>query len=246
MDGGESGPGALLRHLPEKVLELEGRGALTRTFRRLDPERQMEVLVAVLAEAASTGPREVNVRAIARRAGVAVGSLYQYFGDRRSMVAVAAEIASGLLVADLLQYRDEVAALPLREALVAYVCAGVEWSQSQAELLRFFAGAAYQGDVWLGGRIVAPVVDALLGMVRAILVAARARGEIASGVDLETAARYVHALTLTLGDSYLLPHLDVYFRQLDGATLAERATTLAEFVTIALQSGETDASSGEE
>jgi AcrR family transcriptional regulator len=224
----------LLEHLPTKVVELERAGKVTRTFRRLDPERQLAVIEAILGEAAEAGPDGAGVRGIAARAGVSVGSLYQYFPDRGGMVGVAAEIAGAGLSAELRQYRDAMADLPLREGLVAYVLVGVEWSRSHEDLLRFFSRAAYQGDVGLGGAVVAPVAAELFEMVRAMLTAAVARGEAAADLDVDAAAHLVHALTLSLGDCRLLPHLDDYYLLLDGASLEERAGQLAEFVLTAV------------
>jgi AcrR family transcriptional regulator len=204
------------------------------------------VIGAILAEAAQAGPKGAGVRAVAARAAVSVGSLYQYFPDRREMVGVAAEIAGGLLAAELGRYRDALAALPLREGLVSYVCAGVEWSESQGDLLRFFARAAYQGDTDLGERIVTPVAAELVSLVAAMLAAAQARGEIGAEVDLAGAVRFVHALTVALGDCRLLPHLDRYYRLLDGESLEERAEQLADFVLAALNGAGTISPPGKE
>jgi AcrR family transcriptional regulator len=229
--GGDPRPEpGLLSYLPVRVLELERAGKLTRTFRRLDPERQLAVITAVLAEAAEAGPDGASVRRIARRAGVSVGSLYQYFPDRGVMVGVAAEIAGGVLSAELRQYRAVLAQLPLVEGLQAYVLAGVDWSREHQDLLRFFSRAAYQGDVRLGDAMVAPVAEELLELVRAMLAAAVARGEAAADLDVDAAAHFVHALTLSLGDCRLLPHLDGYYRLLDSASLEQRADELARFV----------------
>jgi len=236
----------LLEHLPAKVLELERRGVLTRTFRRLDPERQLAVIDAILGEAAEAGPRGLAVRAVAERAGVSVGSLYQYFPDRGQMVGVAAELAGGLLAAELGSYRDALADLPLRDALVSYVCVGVEWGESRNDMLRFFARAAYQGDTDLGERIVAPVATELVSLVRAMLEGAQARGEIGAAVDAGSAARFVHALTVALGDCRLLPHLDTYYRLIEGGTLQERAEQLADFVLAALRGAGTQSPPGRE
>jgi AcrR family transcriptional regulator len=224
----------LLAHLPAGILELERAGRLTRTFRRLDPERQLAIIEAILAEAAEAGPAGAGVRGIAARAGVSVGSLYQYFPDRGGMVGVAAEIAGGVLSAELRQYRDVLAELPLREGLEAYVLAGVEWSRGHEALLRFFSRAAYQGDLTLGGAIVTPLAAELFEMVRAMLAAAVTRGEAASGLDVDATAHLVHALTLSLGDCRLLPHLDAYYLLLDDASLEERAGQLADFVLAAV------------
>lgn len=224
----------LLAHLSATVLELERAGRLTRTFRRLDPERQLAVIEAILGAAAEAGPDGAAVRDIAARAGVSVGSLYKYFPDRGGMVEVAAEIAGSALSAELRQYRDVMAQLPLREGLEAYVLVGVEWSRGHEDLLRLFARAAYQGDVGLGDAIVAPVAGELFAMVRAMLSAARDRGETAAGLDVDAAAHFVHALTVSLGDCRLLPHIDHYYLLLGDASLEERAAQLAEFVVAAV------------
>jgi hypothetical protein len=49
-------------------------------------------------------------------------------------------------------------------------------------------------------------------MVRDMLTQAAERGEIRDDVDLEAAARLVHALTIVAGDSQLLPYLNTYFQ----------------------------------
>lgn len=237
-----SGDDGLLDRLPIIAFEMERRGVVSRTFRRLDPERQYAVMAAVLAEAAAAGPGDLSVRAVARRAGVAVGSLYQYFPDRSGMVSAAAEIAGGVLAADLARYRDDLAALPLRDGLIMYVTAGVRWSSGRPDLLRFFARAAYGDDPTLSAAIVTPVVDELLAIVRAMLAGAVARGEIAAGADLEAAARFVHGLSLVVSDSHLLPGMDAYFRQLQGGSLDERAAQLADFIIAALGGGAPGAS----
>ena len=61
-----------------RILEFEQAGLVTRTFRRLDPQRQQAVLVAILDEAIEKGPAAINIKQVAERAGVAIGSLYQY------------------------------------------------------------------------------------------------------------------------------------------------------------------------
>ena len=64
-----------------QIFELEQEGLVTRTFRRLDPERQELILEAILKEAMEKGPTAINIKEIAGRANVSVGSLYSYFNE---------------------------------------------------------------------------------------------------------------------------------------------------------------------
>ena len=64
---------------PSFVQQLEGKGQVSRTFRRLEPERQQAIINAILDEAFEKGPASLNIKEVARKADVAIGSLYQYF-----------------------------------------------------------------------------------------------------------------------------------------------------------------------
>ena len=105
---------------------------------------------------------------------------------------------------------------------LAYMVGGLEWSRMYKGLLRLFARAAYHGDPELSERLVRPVADILREMVHDMLTAAAERGEIRDSVDLEAATRLVHALTVAVGDSQLLPYLNTYFQVVEEGLPPER------------------------
>ncbi|MBT8224720.1 MAG: TetR/AcrR family transcriptional regulator [Dactylosporangium sp.] len=193
-----------------QILLLEAEGKVTRTFRRLDPDRQFAVIEALLAEAAEVGPQAVSVKRVAARAGVAVGSLYQYFARRDGMLDFAAQACVGFLTECLDGYRPVMATLPLREGLLAYLGGGVEWSRAYAGLLSFFVRAAYQGLPAYADSMVRPVARSMRGLLAALIEAAGQRGELRAGVDVDTVTRLVHAFTIILADPALVPHLNDY------------------------------------
>ncbi len=201
-----------LAQFPAYILKLEEEGWVTRTFRRLDPQRQMAIIEAILEEAAQTGPSSINIKRVAQRAGVSVGSLYTYFPHRDGMLAFAVELSVRIINDSFNQYRPYLVSLPLREALNVYLIGGIEWSYTQAGFLRLFARAAYQGDAELDETLVKPIANTLLEIVREILHQASLRGEIRADVDLEAASRLVHAFMIAAGDSQLLPYLNNYFQ----------------------------------
>ena len=198
-----------------QVLALEAEGVVSRTFRRLDPPRQLAGVEALLVEAAAGGPGEVSVKRVAARAGVAVGSLYQYFPHREGMLDFAARAAAALLVESLEGYGEALAAIPLPDALAAYLAGGLDWSRQNVTLLGFFVRAAYNGAPGFGPTLVRPVALATQGLVRAIVSAAHERGELRPGVDVETATRLVHALCIAVCDPVLVPGLNDYFLLFD-------------------------------
>jgi AcrR family transcriptional regulator len=205
------------------ILQLEQEGLVTRTFRRLDPERQEAILTAILDEAVEKGPTAINIKQVAERAGVSVGSLYTYFPDREGMLAFAVELCVRFVSDAFDQFRPYLLALPLREALTAYLASGVEWSQAYVGLIQLFARAAYHGDPELAEPLVRPIATLLRETVHDILTQATERGEIRDDIDLEATTRIVHALTIAVGDSQLLPYLNTYFQVNEEDVPPERA-----------------------
>ena len=197
------------------ILALEAAGLVTRTFRRLDPGRQQAILQAILDEAIEVGPASINVKNIAARAGIAVGSLYNYFGSRDNLLAFTVEICTRYVLDMFATFQPYLVAIPLREALAGYLQGGLEWSETQAGLVQFFVRAAYQGDEALYPRFVEPIAESMLAIVKEMLVQAVARGEVRPDVDLEATARLINATLLAVGDSQLLPYLNRYLRVTD-------------------------------
>jgi AcrR family transcriptional regulator len=217
------------------ISQLEQEGKVTRTFRRLDPERQEAILQAILEEAVEKGPASLNIKEIARRAGVSVGSLYQYFPNRDGLLDFAVELCVRSTIALFEQYKPMMAAMPLEEAMRAYLLGGLEWGQTAMGLVRFFGRAAYQGDPDLAERVVRPVATVMRETMEEILTQAQARGEIRPDVDLEAAARLLNGLMIIVGDSQLLPYLNTYFQISDQEVPLERVSdALLEFIQLAL------------
>jgi len=204
------------------ILALEEAGLITRTFRRLDPGRQQAILQAILDEAIEVGPTAVNVKNIAARAEIAVGSLYNYFGSRENLLAFTVEICTRYVLDMFEAFQPYLVAMPLREALAGYLQGGLEWSETQAGLVQFFVRAAYQGDEALYPGCVEPIAEMMLDIVREMLARAVARGEVRPEVDLEAAARLINATLLAVGDSQLLPYLNRYLRVTDDDVPFER------------------------
>ena len=217
--------------LASRVLQLEKQGLVTRTFRRLDPQRQIDILDAVLYEAAEMGPNTVNITEVARRAGVSVGSMYQYFPNRQGMIDFAIDVSVNYMVDMIKAYEPYLLAMPAFDALQAFNSSGVEMTKTQAGMLKFYSRAAYQGDPDLNERVVKPIADVMLAMVTNILLQAQSRGELRDGLDIEAAARLVHALLIITGDCQLFPYLNTYLHLNDEAVSSERIMdTLAPFL----------------
>ncbi len=212
------------------ILELERAGVVTRTFRRLDPERQQVIVYAILDEAIEKGPASLNIKQVAERAGVAVGSLYQYFGSREGLMGFTTELCVNLLTSSFMQYKPFLVSMPLRDGLCAYLTGGVEWGRMMQGLVQFFGKAAYEGTPELSEKVIRPVAVAMREMTYEILLAAQERGELRPGIDLEAVARAINTWIIPAADSQLFPYLNLYFQTSDENVTFQR--TLDAFLDI--------------
>ena len=86
----------------------------TKVFMRLTPEKQQTVFNAAAAEFARHGYDAANTNVIARRAGVSVGSLFQYFSTKQSLFLALVDYGTQTLLSPVLDMaRDAPDALAL-------------------------------------------------------------------------------------------------------------------------------------
>ncbi len=215
------------------IVALEKEGMVTRTFGRLDEGRQRAIVDAILEEATERGPASVRIKTVAARAGVSVGSLYQYFPDRDGLLDFAVELAVRYVLDVLETSRPYLLSLRLADGLHAYLTVGVEWGRTDTKLMRFLGRAAYDGDPTLAERAVRPLATAMRALTRDLLANAAVRGEIREDVDLEAASRLVNVLALATADSQLLPYLNDYFQVTDETMPPDRVA--AAFVNFVLE-----------
>ncbi len=220
-----------LFNFPEYIQQLEDEGKVSRTFRRLDPPRRQAVINAILEEATEKGPASLNIKEIARRADVSVGSLYQYFPNRDGLLDFAIDLCVRYMT-DLFEMSGPyLQAMPLKEALRSYLSVGIEWGKTEIGLVRFFGRAAYQGDPDLAERVVRPVAEIMRKIMGSMLENAVQKGEISPQMDLEAACRLVNGLMIVVGDSQMLPYLNTYFQMTDERVPPERLLdTLVDFI----------------
>lgn len=204
------------------IPDLENEDSVTRTFRRLDPEKRQAVLDALFEEAAEKGPARLNIKQVAERSGASIGSLYQYFGSRENLVRFFTKIAVDSMIALLRMCAPAYKGMPVRGALRSYLVEGIRICQSQKTLTKFLTLSAYQGDEEIGRTVVRPIAVVMRESVRDLLKAGIDRGELKSDIDLEAVSRAVNVLLIGLGDSQLVPNLNTYFQVSDKDVPFER------------------------
>ncbi|OBF54095.1 TetR/AcrR family transcriptional regulator [Mycolicibacterium monacense] len=181
----------------------------TVTWARLDGERRAAVVAAAEAEFAAHGFSHGSLNVIARRAGVAKGSLFQYFADKRDLYAFITDVASQRVRWYMeTRIRELDASRPFFPFLVDLLDAWVAYFAEHPRERSLHAAASFEVETDARVSVRAVVHRHYLEVLRPLVHDARARGDLRDDADTET------LVSLLL---MILPHLALapYVRGLD-------------------------------
>jgi AcrR family transcriptional regulator len=181
----------------------------TVTWARVDPARRAAIIEAAEAEFGAHGFSGGSLNVIARRAGVAKGSLFQYFADKRDLYAFIADIGSQRVrsyMEDLI--RDLDPGRPFFDFLTDLLDGWVAYYADHPRERALHAAATLEVDTDARISVRSVIHRHYLEVLRPLVDAARARGDLRADSDTDA------LLSLLL---MIFPHLALapYMRGLD-------------------------------
>lgn len=181
----------------------------TVTWARVDPARRAAVIAAAEAEFGAHGYSRGSLNVIARRAGVAKGSLFQYFADKRDLYAFIADVASQRVRSHMEgRIRELDAGRPFFEFLPELLDDWVAYFADHPRERALHAAASFEVDADARVSVRAVVHRHYLDVLRPLVHDARTRGDLRADCDVEA------LLSLML---MIFPHLALapYVRGMD-------------------------------
>ncbi|MEX3651250.1 MAG: TetR/AcrR family transcriptional regulator [Mycolicibacterium fortuitum] len=181
----------------------------TVTWARLDPARRAAVVEAAEAEFGAHGYSRGSLNVIARKAGVAKGSLFQYFADKRDLYAFIADIGSQRVRAYM---EERIRALdstrPFFEFLTDLLDDWVAYFAEHPQDRSLHAAASFEVDTDARVSVRTVIHRHYLEVLRPLVRDAQNRGDLRSDVDTDA------LLSLLL---MIIPHLALapYVRGMD-------------------------------
>ncbi|BBX32582.1 TetR/ACRR family transcriptional regulator [Mycolicibacterium mageritense DSM 44476 = CIP 104973] len=181
----------------------------TVTWGRVDPARRAAVIAAAEAEFGAHGYSRGSLNVIARRAGVAKGSLFQYFADKRDLYAFIADEASQRVRAYMEdRIRELDPSRPFFEFLTDLLDDWVAYFAEHPQERSLHAAASFEVDADARVSVRAVVHRHYLEVLRPLVRDAQERGDLRPDCDVDA------MLSLFL---MIFPHLALapYVRGMD-------------------------------
>lgn len=181
----------------------------TVTWARVDPTRRAAIIDAAEQEFGAHGFSRGSLNVIARRAGVAKGSLFQYFADKRDLYAFIADIGSQRVrsyIEELIRELDP--SRPFFEFLTDLLDAWVGYFAEHPRERALHAAATLEVDTDARVSVRSVIHRHYLEVLRPLVRDAKARGDLRADSDTDA------LLSLLL---LIFPHLALapYMRGLD-------------------------------
>jgi AcrR family transcriptional regulator len=181
----------------------------TVTWARVDPARRAAVIEAAESEFGAHGFSRGSLNVIARRAGVAKGSLFQYFADKRDLYAFITDVASQRVrayIEDLIQELDP--SRPFFEFLTDLLDGWVAYYAEHPHERALHAAVSLEVDTEARVSVRSVSNRHYLEVLRPLVHAARIRGDLGPDADTDV------LLSMLL---MIFPHLALapYMRGLD-------------------------------
>jgi AcrR family transcriptional regulator len=177
------------------------------TWWNLPDGKRRRITVAAMAEFGARGFSAGSLNVIAREAGIAKGSLFQYFDDKLDMFAAISEAGSNEIQAAVLEGVDLERA-PYFDCVRAFAVNFLRFFRASPIHRATAHAAANEPDAEaraaLGGVTNQHYVDVL----RPLAERARARGELRDGVDIEQLIAMTVLLLRHLNSAPFYQHLD--------------------------------------
>ena len=179
------------------------------TFRQLPPDKQERVLDAALAEFADQGYQAASLNRLVAQAGIAKGSLYQYFPNKEGIFRHIFQFALSRVQRLLTTVKDETLEAGFFVRLEKSLLAGVGFLREHPRIFGLYLKIQFDKNVPFREELLAAVRRHAAAYFASLVRRAKARGELRPGVPEPAVLFLLDALFDRFLQAVAVPSLDV-------------------------------------
>jgi len=201
------------------------------TFRNLSAEKQERVLSAALGEFSDKGFAQASVNTMVSASGIAKGSIYQYFKDKKSLFLYIFDFAIGMVRRTLLAVKEETRDEDFFVRLEKSLMAGVDFIQRHPRVYGLYLKILFDQHVPKRQELLRAVRQFAAEYLGSLVRQGQARGELRAELPSAAVIFLLDALLDRFLQAAALPSFDVTLG-LDRAGPEEMRRRVGELVTI--------------
>ncbi len=179
------------------------------TFRHLPPDKQERVLDAALSEFADQGFQGASLNRLVAQAGIAKGSLYQYFPNKEGIFHYVFRYALKLVRRTLTTVKEETLEEDFFTRLEKSLAAGMRFLREHPRIFNLYLKIQFDQNVPFREELMAAVRRHAAEYFASLVRRARARGELRPGVPVAATLFLLDAVFDRFLQAVAIPALDV-------------------------------------
>ncbi len=179
------------------------------TFRQLPPDKQERVLDAALSEFADQGYQAASLNRLVAQAGIAKGSLYQYFPNKEGIFRHLFQFALNRVQRTLTAVKEETLEAGFFERLEKSLLAGVAFLREHPRIFGLYLKIQFDKNVPFREELLAEVRRHAAAYFGSLVRRAKNRGELRPGVPEAAVLFLLDALFDRFLQAVAVPALDV-------------------------------------
>lgn len=179
-----------------------------KTFNNLAKTKQDRIIRAALGEFSQKGYTGANISAIADKVGIAKGSMFQYFGDKKRLFLFLFERTVGQVKNYLKGVRDQTADQDVFTRIERSLLGGVDFIRKHPRIYTLYLKIVFEPGTPLRQEMLRSLRRESVDYLRSLLQTGRERGELRDDADLDMAAFILDAVLDRFLQAMSMPHLD--------------------------------------
>lgn len=203
-----------------------------KTFFNLPEEKQRQVLETAIEEFSEKGYEGASINMIVSKLGIAKGSIYQYFTNKKSLFLYIFEYAVEVVRKTLKQVKSETRDAPVFERIKKSLLVGVDFIEQHPSIYRIYLKMMFERE--------APFRQELLQRIRlfsseyltSLFTEGKERGEIRKDVDVKAAVFLLDAVMDRFLQAYTVPFLEsgVRIYRMDPPNIEQRVNQIVDIL----------------
>jgi len=179
-----------------------------KTFQNLSKDKQERITRIAVEEFSEKGYAQASINSIVSRLGIAKGSIFQYFGDKKGLFIFAFNISMNMVKDYLRTVRDQTESENLFTRLEATLLAGVIFLQKHPVIYRLYIRIMFEYEIPFRNEILLSLREYSLKYFKSLLEDAAKNGELRENINIDKACFVLDAIMDRFLQARTIPHLD--------------------------------------
>jgi len=179
-----------------------------KTFQNLSKNKQNRIIEAAIEEFSENGFEGASINAMVQRLKIAKGSIFQYFGDKKSLYLYVFNKSVEIVKDYLRTIRDQSVADDFPTRLRKTISSGVGFISSHPLLYRLYLKVLFDSKAPFRNDILLTLRTYSLDYLRSLLASAEEKKELQESLDIDKAAFILDAVMDRFLQAKTTKHLD--------------------------------------